>query len=74
MISAQAYKKGDPDNDGYITVADALTALRVAAKLVEPTAHLIATCDVDGDGEITVADALSILRVAAKLVDASIWG
>ncbi len=61
--------KGDTDGDGEITVADALSALRVAAKLAEPTPELIACCDTDGDGEITVADALAILRVAAKLVD-----
>ena len=59
--------KGDADGDGEITVADALRALRVAARLVEPTDALVASCDVDGDGDITVADALKILRVAAKL-------
>ena len=60
---------GDPDGDGEITVADALAALRIAAKLAEPTPELLAACDTDGDGEITVADALAILRVAAKLAD-----
>ena len=59
--------KGDADGDGETTVADALRALRVAARLVEPTDALVASCDVDGDGDITVADALKILRVAAKL-------
>ncbi|MBR5942114.1 MAG: leucine-rich repeat protein, partial [Clostridia bacterium] len=52
--------KGDPDGDGAITVADALIALRVAARLAQPTPELIACCDTDGDGEITVADALAI--------------
>ena len=66
---SDAVIKGDPDGDGEITVADALSALRVAAKLAEPTPELIACCDTDGDGEITVADALAILRVAAKLAD-----
>ncbi len=61
--------KGDPDGDGEITVSDALAALRVAAKLAEPTPVLLACCDIDGDGVITVSDALAILRVAAKLVD-----
>ena len=60
--------KGDPDGDGEITVADALIALRVAAKLAEETPEMIEICDVDGDGEITVADALLILRVAAGVV------
>ncbi|MDO4843006.1 MAG: bacterial Ig-like domain-containing protein, partial [Phoenicibacter congonensis] len=63
--------KGDADGDGLITVADALAALRVAAKLAEATPEMISICDTDGDGWITVADALAILRVAAKLANAS---
>ncbi|MBR5942628.1 MAG: choice-of-anchor J domain-containing protein [Clostridia bacterium] len=63
--------KGDMDNDGEITVADALAALRIAAKLVAPTDEAVAIGDVDGDGSVTVADALKILRVAAKLADVS---
>ena len=59
--------KGDMDGDGEITVADALRALRIAAKLVEPTEDDMLTGDVDGDYDITVNDALMILRVAAKL-------
>lgn len=62
-------KKGDMDGDGNITVADALAALRIAAKLVAETPEALATGDVDNDGSITVADALAILRVAAKLTD-----
>ena len=64
-----AVMKGDADGDGAITVADALIALRVAARLAEETPELLDCCDTDGDGKITVADALAILRVAAKLVD-----
>ena len=60
--------KGDMDGDGAITVADSLKALRIAAKLVQPTAEDLRLGDIDGDGVITVADALKILRVAAKLV------
>ena len=67
--STPTAKKGDMDGNGEITVADALKALRIAAKLVEPAAEDLAIGDVDGDGEITVADALKILRVAAKLAD-----
>ena len=51
------------------TVADALAALRVAAKLVSEDEEAIGIGDVDKDGHVTVADALAILRVAAKLVD-----
>ncbi|MBR5769890.1 MAG: dockerin type I repeat-containing protein, partial [Clostridia bacterium] len=67
--SAPPVKKGDMDGDGEITVADALRALRIAAKLAEETPEAVAVGDVDNDGEITVADALKILRVAAKLAD-----
>lgn len=60
---------GDFDGDGQITVADALAALRIGAKLVEETPESVAIGDVDHDGHVTVADALAILRVAAKLAD-----
>ena len=62
-------KRGDMDGDNEITVADALRALRIAAKLVQPTDNDVATGDIDKDGDITVADALKILRVAAKLAN-----
>ena len=65
------YMKGDFDNDQVISVTDALSALRIAAKLVQPTNSDIKIGDIDLDGSITVADALSILRVAAKLADPS---
>ncbi|MBR5943182.1 MAG: bacterial Ig-like domain-containing protein, partial [Clostridia bacterium] len=65
----KSVRRGDPDGDGEITVADALYALRIAAKLAQEKPEDAATCDIDGDGEITVADALKILRVAAKLTD-----
>ncbi|MBO4583823.1 MAG: dockerin type I repeat-containing protein [Clostridia bacterium] len=61
------FTKGDMDNDGQITVADALRALRIAAKLSNPTEDDMVRGDVDFDGDITVADALKILRVAARL-------
>jgi len=61
--------RGDFDGDGEITVADALAALRIAARMAESSDEAIAIGDIDGDGEITVADALAILRVAAKMAD-----
>lgn len=69
LTEEQDIMKGDFDNDMEITVADALAALRIAAKLVPEDAKAIAVGDVDGDNHITVADALAILRVAAKLTD-----
>ena len=68
------FMKGDMDKDGSITVADALAALRIAAKLAEETYEAILIGDVDGDDAITVSDALSILRVAARLADQSTLG
>ena len=61
--------RGDLDADGKITVSDALAALRVAAKMAEETADIVALGDADNDGKITVSDALAILRVAAKMAD-----
>ena len=69
-----AVRKGDLDEDGEITVGDALKALRIAAKLVAATDKDMLIGNVDGDDEITVGDALKILRVAAKLVDESELG
>jgi len=61
--------KGDLDGDGEITVADALAALRIAARMTEGSAEDLELGDIDADGEITVADALAILRVAARMAD-----
>ena len=48
---------GDMDDDGEITVSDALAVLRIAAKLAPATYDVIAICDMDKDREITVSDA-----------------
>jgi len=67
--STPPVKKGDPDGDGKITVADALAALRIAARLAEADELSLLWGDIDADGEITVSDALAILRVAANMAD-----
>ena len=67
VVSQESCLPGDMDGDGEITVGDALTALRIAAKLVEETPEAIRIGDMDSDGAITVSDALHILRIAAKL-------
>ncbi len=64
-----AIRKGDFDGDGEISVADALAALRIAAKMAVCTENDLRIGDIDADGEITVSDALAILRVAAKMSD-----
>jgi len=69
IVDKPTYKKGDFDGDEELTVADALAALRIAARMAESSDEAIAIGDIDADGEITVADALAILRVAAKMSD-----
>lgn len=58
---------GDLDGDELITVADALLALRVSARLGEESERVLKFGDMDTDGSVTVADALNILRLAANL-------
>ena len=55
---------GDVDNDGAVTVSDALKALRIAAGVDAYAAE----ADVGGDGSVTVADALQILRCAMGFI------
>ena len=69
MGGAPKFDPMDIDEDGTVTVADALAALRVAAKLTQfDNAKQWCAANCDGDIMITVADALAILRKAAKLV------
>lgn len=64
-----SYMLGDFDKDNEITVADALSALRIAVKLAQEDEFAIAVGDIDSDGHITVSDALVILRVAAGVTE-----
>ena len=66
-VAGSSLLKGDFDKDGIITVADALSALRIAAKIKAPVAEDFKIGDMDADGNITVSDALAILRIAAKM-------
>ena len=61
------YKKGDLNNDGRITSADARIALRIAAKLQTANEMQLIAGNVNGDDKITASDARIILRVAAQL-------
>ncbi len=60
---------GDIDDDGYVTAADALCALRHAAQLTELEGTAFLAADVNGDQQITAADALYILQKAAQMID-----
>ena len=66
-LDNKAKANGDMDEDGEVTVTDALIALRIAAGLDAGTDRRIRIGNLDGDKKITVTDALMILRIAAKL-------
>ena len=55
---------GDVDGDGEITMTDALTMLRIAMGIIQPTDEQIAHADLDGDGVISTTEALMVMRVA----------
>lgn len=59
--------KGDIDNDGAISSADALLVLRYSVGLEKFTEEQINNSDVDHDGTISSADALKILRASVGL-------
>ncbi|MBR5942380.1 MAG: hypothetical protein IKZ81_03460, partial [Clostridia bacterium] len=69
LVTVREYTRFDMNNDGKITVSDALMALRIAARLVDADTLDIAAGDSDNDGVITVSDALNILRAAVGLTD-----
>lgn len=59
---------GDVDDDGRITVADAILALRAAVGLASGWSDdRQAAADVDGDGRVDLTDVIQILRAAVGL-------
>ncbi len=58
---------GDVDQNGTVTVTDALTVLRAAVGLDALDETKTALADMDHDGVVSVVDALSILRIAVGL-------
>ena len=66
-IAYVSYLKGDINNDGNVTAADARLALRAASqlKMLSETEKYLA--DVNGDGKITAADARKILQESASI-------
>ncbi len=63
------YKKGDVNNDGEITAADARLALRFSAEIDKPDNYQFLCADIDMNDTVTASDARKILRVAAGLED-----
>lgn len=60
-------RKGDVNNDGEITAADARTVLRASAGLEDLTGQAALNADVNNDGRITAADAREVLRESVGL-------
>ena len=69
LVTVREYTRFDMNNDGKVSISDALMALRIAAGLVAGDTLDVAAGDADGDGAITVSDALQILRAAIGLRD-----
>ncbi len=65
--SAKTVLKGDFNQDGRVTAADARSTLRASAKLDVITNEQAIIVDVSGDGKVTALDARTILRIAASL-------
>ena len=65
VVTAQYEMLGDVDGDGNVSMADALTILRMAMDILPVENQHIA--DVDGDGFITSMDALLALRFAMHI-------
>ena len=65
VVTAQYEMLGDVDGDGNVSMADALTILRMAMDILPvENQHIV---DVDGDGFITSMDALLALRFAMHI-------
>jgi hypothetical protein len=55
---------GDVDGNGSVSVADAITVLRIVLGLSDENGVNTDAADMDGNGSITIIDALIILRTA----------
>lgn len=72
--NVQSILLGDVNNDGDITAEDARKALRIAARLENPTAYEKTVSDINGDGNVNAGEARDILRKAARLKSYSTGG
>lgn len=55
---------GDVDNDGKVTIFDAVLAARLALKIPSANALQPAVADIDGDGSISVDDVMAICNLS----------
>ncbi|MBR4636034.1 MAG: hypothetical protein IKO51_06670 [Clostridia bacterium] len=68
-FALKTVEPGDVDEDGTVSVADALLVLRSAMGILELAPDQISLGDMNGDGSISVDDALVILRLAMGLIE-----
>jgi len=62
------YIPGDVDESGGVTVADAITTMRIAMSIIDGSGLNTDAADMDGNGSITISDAIAIMRIAMGLV------
>ncbi len=63
-VAKASYKKGDVNNDGQISTADAIIVLKIAARQKSATANEKTAADMDGNGVISTEDARQTLIAA----------
>ncbi len=59
---------GDVNNDGRVTIADAVMTLKATLNLMSLDERQTKAADVDLNNRITVADAIEIQKIALKVV------
>ena len=67
--TAASQLRGDVDQDGTVTVRDALMALQAAAETITLSSAQAALADVDGTAGVTANDALMILQCATGKIE-----
>ncbi|HEY3281287.1 MAG TPA: sugar-binding protein [Armatimonadota bacterium] len=60
--------KGDLSGDGKVSITDAVTALKVVAGLVTPTADQLKAGDLNGNGKVEISEVIQILKFVAGLI------
>ena len=58
---------GDIDDNGSVSVSDAVIALRIAMGIIDGASFNADNADMDSNGSITISDAVLILRLAIGL-------
>ena len=62
------FQKGDVNDDGEITIKDAIEIFRFLAGKTEFSDNKLLSADIDGDGEVTIKDAIQIFRYLADKI------